>query len=90
MEDKRKGILPVRDNEIRKQGVGMPTVTSDSGYDHRPAAGPSIHDVYDAASINGKETAFPSCTAVRASLPERDSRIPEPFQFCIGNKKRQI
>ena len=27
MEDKEKGVLLIRDNEIRQQGVGMPTGT---------------------------------------------------------------
>lgn len=90
MEDKEKGVLLIRDNEIRQQGVGMPTGTQDPDDFQDAPAWLSVNNVYDTAFIGGIETTISPRPAEWAALPERNGRCPEPLQLVIGNKKRQF
>ena len=90
MEDKEKGVLLIRDNEIRQQGVGMPTGTQDPDDFQDAPAWLSVNNVYNTAFIGGIETTISPRPAEWAALPERNGRCPEPLQLVIGNKKRQF
>ena len=74
MEDKEKGVLLIRDNEIRQQGVGMPTGTQDPDDFQDAPAWLSVNNVYNTAFIGGIETTISPRPAEWAALPERNGQ----------------
>ena len=80
VQDEREGILSVRDERVRQDGMSVSAAAAHPGDPEPVVYRPAVLDLHHAALIVGKDPALALCTAVGTTF---QSRIETPHVVFI-------
>lgn len=74
-EDKEKTVPGIRDDEIRKDGVGSAAVTDKAQDEHLTFYRPAIYEINDPPAVISMDMAVSHCATAGAGFEFRSKRI---------------